>query len=58
MTLPRTATDVRDELIERGILAGVPLADAGGKALAVAVTEKRSRDEIDRFAQAPAEVLA
>ncbi len=28
---------------------GVPLADADGRALAVAVTEKRSRDEIDRF---------
>jgi hypothetical protein len=36
----------------------VPLADADGHSLAVAVTEKRSRDEIDRFAQAFAEVLA
>ena len=47
---PRQATDVRDALIERGFLAGVPLDDAEGRALAVAVTEKRSRDEIDRFA--------
>jgi hypothetical protein len=36
----------------------VPLADAAGRALAVAVTERRSRAEIDRFAQAFAEVLA
>ena len=49
---------MRDELVERGFLAGVPLDDAEGRALAVAVTEKRSRDEIDRFAQAFAEVLA
>jgi glycine dehydrogenase subunit 1 len=58
ITSPRGATDVRDALVERGFLAGVPLADADGHALAVAVTEKRSRDEIDRFAQAFAEVLA
>ena len=49
---------VRDALVERGFLAGVPLDDAGGRALAVAVTEKRSRDEIDGFVQAFAEVLA
>jgi glycine dehydrogenase subunit 1 len=58
LAVPRQATEVRDALIDRGFLAGVPLADADGHALAVAVTEKRSRDEIDRFAQAFAEVLA
>ena len=58
VTTPQPATDVRDALVDRGFLAGVPLNDADGRALAVAVTEKRSRDEIDRFAQAFAEVLA
>jgi glycine dehydrogenase subunit 1 len=58
VTTPLPATDMRDELVDRGFLAGVPLTDADGRALAVAVTEKRSRDEIDRFAQAFAEVLA
>ncbi len=58
LAVPRQATEVRDALIDRGFLAGVPLADADGHSLAVAVTEKRSRDEIDRFAQAFAEVLA
>ena len=57
VTTPQPATDVRDALVDRGFLAGVPLTDADGRALAVAVTEKRSRDEIDRFAQAFAEVL-
>jgi glycine dehydrogenase subunit 1 len=57
LTVPRPAIDVRDALVERGFLAGVPLADAAGRALAVAVTERRSREEIDRFAQAFAEVL-
>ena len=50
--------EATDALIDRGFLAGVPLADADGRALAVAVTEKRSRGEIDRFAHAFAEVLA
>ena len=58
VTTPQPATDVRDALVDRGFLAGVPLTDADGRALAVAVTEKRSRDEIDRFARAFAEVLA
>ena len=58
VTLPRPAIEVRDQLVERGFLAGVPLSDAEGRALAVAVTEKRSRDEIDRFTLAMAEVLA
>ena len=56
--LPRPATEVRDALVERGFLAGVPLDDAEGRALAVAVTERRTRDEIDGFAHALAEVLA
>ncbi len=58
LRLPRSAIEVRDALIERGILAGVPLADEGGLGLLVAVTERRSREEIDRFAVALKEVLA
>jgi glycine dehydrogenase subunit 1 len=55
--LPVSAVEVRDALIGHGILAGVPLPDADGRALLVAVTEKRSREEIDRFASALAEVV-
>jgi glycine dehydrogenase subunit 1 len=55
--LPVSATTVRDALIGHGILAGVPLPDAEGRALLVAVTEKRSRAEIDRFVAALSEVL-
>jgi glycine dehydrogenase subunit 1 len=58
VVLPRPAADVVEALVPRGYLAGVPLADADGRALLVAVTERRSRDEIDRFADALAEVLA
>jgi glycine dehydrogenase subunit 1 len=58
LMLSKPATEVRDGLVERGFLAGVPLADTNGHELAVAVTEKRSRDEIDRFAQAFEEALA
>jgi glycine dehydrogenase subunit 1 len=49
--LPRPAADVRDAMLEQGFLAGVPLADADGHAMAVAVTERRSRTEIDRLSE-------
>jgi glycine dehydrogenase subunit 1 len=57
LRLPRPAEEVLDALVERGYLAGVPLADADGRALLVAVTERRTRDEIDGLALAMKEVL-
>jgi glycine dehydrogenase subunit 1 len=57
LRLPRSAVEVRDALIERGFLAGVPLDDADGRALLVAVTERRTREEIDALAGAMREVL-
>jgi len=57
LRLPRSAIEVRDALVGEGILAGVPLPDAEGRALLVAVTERRSRAEIDAYADALGEVL-
>jgi glycine dehydrogenase subunit 1 len=56
--LPRPAAEVVEAMVARGFLAGVPLVDADGHGLLVAVTERRTRDEIDRFADALGEVLA
>jgi glycine dehydrogenase subunit 1 len=56
--VPRPAADVVEAMADRGFLAGVPLADADGHGLLVAVTERRTKDEIDRFADALGEVLA
>jgi glycine dehydrogenase subunit 1 len=58
LRLPVAAAFVRDELIEGGILAGVPLPEAGPNVLLVAVTEKRDKGEIDSYAKALAEVLS
>ena len=58
LRLPDPSTEVLDALIERGYLAGVPLPDADGRALLVAVTERRTREEIDGLALALKEVLA
>jgi glycine dehydrogenase subunit 1 len=58
LRLPRPASEVLDALIERGYLAGVALPDADGRALLVAVTECRTREEIDGLALALKEVLA
>jgi glycine dehydrogenase subunit 1 len=56
--LPRPADEVRDALIDRGFLAGVPLADAEGHGLLVAVTERRTKAEIEGLSSAMREVLA
>jgi len=58
LRLPVSSTEVRDALIKRGFLAGVALPDAGGRALLVAVTERRTREEIDSLALALKEVLS
>jgi len=57
LRLPRSAAEVRDGLVDRGILAGVPLAQAGEDVLLVAVTERRTRAQIDAYADALAEIL-
>lgn len=57
LRLPRPAADVCGALAGEGFLAGVPLADAGGHGLLVAVTERRTSAEIDRLAVAMAEEL-
>jgi glycine dehydrogenase subunit 1 len=57
IVVPRPAAHVRDAMIDRGFLAGVPAPWAGDGALIVAVTERRTRGEIDAFAAAMTEVL-
>jgi len=56
--LPRPARDVIDGLLGFGILGGVAAPWLGDDALIVAVTERRTRAQIDAFADALGEVLA
>jgi glycine dehydrogenase subunit 1 len=56
LRLPRPAAEVCDRLVEHGFLAGVPMAE-DERTLLVAVTERRTREEIDRFALALQEVV-
>ncbi|MEX2101871.1 MAG: aminomethyl-transferring glycine dehydrogenase subunit GcvPA [Actinomycetota bacterium] len=58
LRLPVPAEQVRDALVERGFLAGVPLSGAGEDVLLVAVTERRSREEIDALAAGLADVVS
>ncbi len=56
----RTPVDpevVVERMAEEGFLAGVPLGDDYGGGLLVAVTEKRTRDEIDRYVQTMEKVV-
>jgi len=55
---PRLAAEVRDALVDRGFLAGVPAPWVDDGTLIVAVTERRTRQEIDALATAMGEVLA
>jgi glycine dehydrogenase subunit 1 len=60
LALPKSASQVRNALIEKGILAGLPLGsyyDGMDRNLLVSVTELRKKDEIDRYANALSEVL-
>ena len=58
LRLPGPAEEVRDALIQQGFLAGVPLPDADGRGLLVAVTERRTKAQIDGLAGAMRAVLA
>ena len=46
-----------ERMADEGFLAGVPLGDEYGGGLLVAVTEKRTRDEIDAYAAALEKVI-
>jgi glycine dehydrogenase subunit 1 len=53
--LPRDASKVAEAMLAQGFCAGLPLADVGaGESgdLLVAVTEKRTKEELDEFARA------
>jgi glycine dehydrogenase subunit 1 len=49
---PIPAPTLIDRLADEGFLAGIPLEEGDGHGLLVSVTERRTRDEIDRFASA------
>lgn len=58
LELPTDAEKIRDRLLEQGILAGLPLGASGmPNCLLVAVTEVRTKAEIDRFAAELAKVV-
>ena len=58
LRLSRPATPVVDALVDHGVLGGVPAPWLGDDALTVAVTERRTRAQIDAFAAALGQVLA
>jgi glycine dehydrogenase subunit 1 len=57
LKVPGPADRVVDGLVERGYLGGVPVPRAGEDVLLVAVTERRTREQIDGLVTAMKEVL-
>jgi glycine dehydrogenase subunit 1 len=49
---PLPAPTLIDRLADEGFLAGIPLEEGDGRGVLIAVTERRTREEIDRFASA------
>ena len=61
LSLPKDPAVVRDALLKRGILAGLPLGEFYPEladSILVAVTELRTKEEIETYASALKEVLA
>ncbi len=61
LELPENAAQVRDELLDHSILAGLPLGDFEPdlkNCLLVAVTEIRTKKQIDRFAEKLEKVIS
>jgi glycine dehydrogenase subunit 1 len=58
LRVPGRADRLVARLVDRGYLAGVPLTRSGEDVLLVAVTERRTREQIDGLAAAMREVLA
>jgi glycine dehydrogenase subunit 1 len=56
MELPAPGEIVRDAMLERGYLAGIPVPGLGEGVLLMTATEKRTREEIDGLARNLAEV--
>ncbi|HET7476589.1 MAG TPA: aminomethyl-transferring glycine dehydrogenase subunit GcvPA [Dermatophilaceae bacterium] len=54
---PLPAATVVERMADEGFLAGIPLGDDYGDGLLVAVTERRTKAEIDRFAEALEKVV-
>ena len=58
LRLPRPAAETVEAMVGRGYLAGVPFAPAGDDVLLVALTERRTREQIDGLAAAMEAVFA
>ena len=56
ISFPVSSIELRDRMIEHGFLAGLPIVELGEGAMLITVTEIRTRDEIDRYARAAAEI--
>ncbi len=56
ISFPVSSIELRDRMIEDGILAGLPIVELGEGAMLITVTEKRTRDEIDRYVMTAAEI--
>jgi glycine dehydrogenase subunit 1 len=58
LRVPDRADRIIADLVERGFLGGVPFPKEGDDVLLVAVTERRSKEQIDGFAEAMGAVIA
>lgn len=56
VSFPISSIALRDRMIEHGFLAGLPIVELGEGAMLITATEKRTRDEIERYVRVAAEI--
>ncbi|NOQ21091.1 MAG: aminomethyl-transferring glycine dehydrogenase subunit GcvPA [Candidatus Aegiribacteria sp.] len=56
ISFPVSSIELRDRMIEHGILAGLPVVELEEGAMLITATEKRTRDEIDRYVRAATDI--
>lgn len=50
LSFPVSAGEIRDRMLDEGILAGVPVPELGEGAMLITATEKIGREQLDRYA--------
>lgn len=56
LSFPLGSIELRDRMLDRGILAGLPLAELGEGVMLITATEKRTAAEMDDYVSAAAEI--
>lgn len=58
VSFPVSSLDIRDRMLKKGILAGIPLVELGEGVMLITATEKRTKQEMDLYAGIVSEICS